>query len=299
MNYNGHLRILIVDDEPSTYDELARALRQQDYVVEFARSTATAQLEVPDAFDILLVDLNIDHNHDDFELIKAFKHRNNRLKILLVTKENTGSTVIQALQEYEVNDVLIKQEYDLPRWLEKIGKPVKNIVLWFDYTDKGLAHRLRQELGVKIRKYQCVFHEAGIGHNYTSVFSTLMDADYVIPILSRSFTEEPHRLHQSLNAIYNNKRGIRVLPIVIEPCEVPPIIALNDDPCTFYVKDAVDQRVRGIQQELQPDFVYEQVLSSKEQLRFVFDFEEIYEGLNNCINWLVKAMEGPGPDARS
>ena len=120
-------RVLIVDDEPSVRDLIAKALRGR-YAVETAED-GTAALEIlrESDFDLLITDLRMP-GMDGLALIRAARRYAPDLPVVVVTAYSSEATAIEAINLGGVAGYLTKPfRVDRIRWLaaRALGYPVR------------------------------------------------------------------------------------------------------------------------------------------------------------------------------
>jgi DNA-binding NtrC family response regulator len=91
--------ILLVDDEDNIRLTLSLILRERGFTVTAASSVLDAKriLEVQD-FDVLLCDLNIEHEGDGFEVLQAMREINPKCVSIFITAYPALETAQRAIQ---------------------------------------------------------------------------------------------------------------------------------------------------------------------------------------------------------
>ena len=95
----GRHRVLVVDDEPSIRDLLAKTLALAEYDVDTASdgSSALDRLrETRGAYDLMIADLRMP-GMDGLTLIREVKHINANIPIIIITGFSTESSAIEAV----------------------------------------------------------------------------------------------------------------------------------------------------------------------------------------------------------
>ena len=95
----GRHRVLVVDDEPSIRDLLAKTLALAEYDVDTATDGASALdrlREVRGAYDLMIADLRMP-GMDGLTLIREAKHINANIPIIIITGFSTESSAIEAV----------------------------------------------------------------------------------------------------------------------------------------------------------------------------------------------------------
>jgi len=95
----GRHRVLVVDDEPSIRDLLAKTLALAEYDVDTAPdgSSALDRLrETRGAYDLMIADLRMP-GMDGLTLIREVKHINANIPIIIITGFSTESSAIEAV----------------------------------------------------------------------------------------------------------------------------------------------------------------------------------------------------------
>ena len=91
-------RLLIVDDEPSTRDMLARGMSRRGFEARVAASVDDALgLIAREKFDCALLDLKI-HHDSGLELIAPLRSANPRARIILLTGYSSIPTAVAAIK---------------------------------------------------------------------------------------------------------------------------------------------------------------------------------------------------------
>src|SRR5687767_13605594 len=96
---DGRHRVLVVDDEPSIRDLLAKTLALAEYDVDTATDGASALdrlREVRGAYDLIIADLRMP-GMDGLTLIREVKHINANIPIIIITGFSTESSAIEAV----------------------------------------------------------------------------------------------------------------------------------------------------------------------------------------------------------
>ena len=96
---DGRQRVLVVDDEASIRDLLAKTLALAEYDVDTAPDGASALdrlREVRGAYDLMIADLRMP-GMDGLTLIREVKHINANIPIIIITGFSTESSAIEAV----------------------------------------------------------------------------------------------------------------------------------------------------------------------------------------------------------
>jgi len=106
------LRILIVEDDTMLAEAIASALRQSAHVVTRAASGDEAErLLVPDAFDLVLLDLGLPRV-DGFEVLRRMRERRVKVPVLVLTARDAPGDRVAGL-DLGADDYLTKP-FQLP-----------------------------------------------------------------------------------------------------------------------------------------------------------------------------------------
>jgi DNA-binding NtrC family response regulator len=95
----GRQRVLVVDDEASIRDLLAKTLALAEYDVDTAPDGASALdrlRELRGAYDLMIADLRMP-GMDGLTLIREVKHINANIPIIIITGFSTESSAIEAV----------------------------------------------------------------------------------------------------------------------------------------------------------------------------------------------------------
>ena len=95
----GRHRVLVVDDEPSIRDLLAKTLALAEYDVDTATDGPSALdrlREMRGAYDLMIADLRMP-GMDGLTLIREVKHINANIPIIIITGFSTESSAIEAV----------------------------------------------------------------------------------------------------------------------------------------------------------------------------------------------------------
>ncbi len=202
--------ILIVDDEVVTfYEEIAKEL-YETYEV----TTYTSKQEVvvqPEVFNpkLALVDLNLNHQHDGFEVIDYLNKVYPNLPVIVVTKEDIGRTVLEAQRRGNVKDVLIKGVYDKAEWIKKIEQtlvdyptvPLATLYLTYHAKDAHLARLVLEGIN---RKGKCKV----IDGNTSEIASGKVNL--ILALLSNNVQKEAqNNVIHTINWGVDNKKTIK------------------------------------------------------------------------------------------
>jgi excisionase family DNA binding protein len=96
---DGRQRVLVVDDEASIRDLLAKTLALAEYDVDTAPDGASALdrlREMRGAYDLMIADLRMP-GMDGLTLIREVKHINANIPIIIITGFSTESSAIEAV----------------------------------------------------------------------------------------------------------------------------------------------------------------------------------------------------------
>lgn len=102
-------RILFVDDEKQICDLARRFLGIKKHTVDIAHSysEAVAQLGNQEAYDLLLVDVNLEGEHDGIALVKDLPKSQQHAQVIIITGNPSLETASSAV-EYGAFDYLLK-----------------------------------------------------------------------------------------------------------------------------------------------------------------------------------------------
>jgi excisionase family DNA binding protein len=95
---DGRQRVLVVDDEASIRDILAKTLALAEYEVETAADATVALTSLREhrSYDLLIADLRMP-GMDGLSLIREVKHINPNLPVIIITGFSTESSAIEAV----------------------------------------------------------------------------------------------------------------------------------------------------------------------------------------------------------
>ena len=103
-----HKRVLFVDDERGIRETLPVILRQYGFVVTVAATVADAVQEVHSKeFDLLLCDLNIEHEGDGLDVVREMRKINPKCVVLILTGYPAMETALEATR-LGVDDYIAK-----------------------------------------------------------------------------------------------------------------------------------------------------------------------------------------------
>ena len=101
-------RLLFVDDEPGIRHTLPIILRQYGFTVAVAATVSEAILEIKAySFDLLLCDLNLEREHDGFEVVHAMRNANPDSVVIILTAYPDVDSAIQGIRE-QIDDYVVK-----------------------------------------------------------------------------------------------------------------------------------------------------------------------------------------------
>jgi DNA-binding response OmpR family regulator len=101
-------RVLFVDDEPNIRATLPPILRRYGFTVTTAASVEHAVEKIENGrFDLLLCDLNIEHEADGLEVIRAMQHAHPDCVVIVLTGCPSAETAIEGLHLH-VDDYITK-----------------------------------------------------------------------------------------------------------------------------------------------------------------------------------------------
>lgn len=101
-------RLLFVDDERAIRETLPPILRRYGYAVTVAANVDEALSEIrKQQFDILLCDLNIDHERDGYEIVRAVRAIDPSCIAMILTAYPDVESAIEGIH-HGVDDYIIK-----------------------------------------------------------------------------------------------------------------------------------------------------------------------------------------------
>jgi two-component system, OmpR family, response regulator len=115
---NSAMRILIVEDDRHIGSALQRALRADDYAVDWVLDGRSAETALQHGqYDLALLDLGLPHK-DGIDVLKTLRARHDRVPVLVLTARDTAADVVRGLDS-GADDYLIKP-FDLEVLLARI-----------------------------------------------------------------------------------------------------------------------------------------------------------------------------------
>jgi DNA-binding response OmpR family regulator len=106
------MHILLVEDDQQLADALCKALRQQDYAVDWVADGAIADnLLKTEHFDLIILDLGVP-KLEGLEILKRLRHRGTRTPVLILTARGTLENRVAGL-DLGADDYLSKP-FELP-----------------------------------------------------------------------------------------------------------------------------------------------------------------------------------------
>jgi excisionase family DNA binding protein len=123
---NGRLRVLVVDDEPTIRDLVARALETASYEVDTAADGQAAVRRLDEeVYDLLITDLKMP-GMDGLTVIREARRRAGDMPVVIITGNSTEASAIEAIN-LGVSGYLTKP-FRMPRILavaaRALGQPV-------------------------------------------------------------------------------------------------------------------------------------------------------------------------------
>jgi DNA-binding response OmpR family regulator len=101
-------RLLFVDDEPGIRHTLPLILRRYGFTVMVAGTVAEALAEIKaQPVDLLLCDLNLEREHDGFDVVRAARSVNPDVVVIILTAYPDVDSAIQGIRE-QVDDYVVK-----------------------------------------------------------------------------------------------------------------------------------------------------------------------------------------------
>ncbi|HZQ70694.1 MAG TPA: response regulator [Terriglobales bacterium] len=101
-------RLLFVEDEPETLQELPKVLASAGFSVSIANSVTEALTRMfSERFDILISDLNIEAPRDGYKLVAAIRETNSLALSVIITAESAVDAALSAIR-HKVDDYFIK-----------------------------------------------------------------------------------------------------------------------------------------------------------------------------------------------
>ena len=101
-------RLLFVDDEPAIRATLPVILRRYGFTVTIASSVAEAIQQIQSQeFDLLLCDLNIEHEGDGYDVVRAMQEVNPTCAMMILTAYPAIESAIEGIH-LRIDDYIIK-----------------------------------------------------------------------------------------------------------------------------------------------------------------------------------------------
>ena len=101
-------RLLFVDDEPGIRHTLPVILRRYGFTVTVAATVEEALTEIEASFyDLLLCDLNLEREHDGFEVVRGVRKVNPNAVVIMLTAYPDIDSAVQGIRE-QIDDYVIK-----------------------------------------------------------------------------------------------------------------------------------------------------------------------------------------------
>jgi DNA-binding NtrC family response regulator len=101
-------RLLFVDDEPGIRQTLPVILRKYGLAVTVTASVSEAIEEITkQSFDLLLCDLNLEREHDGFEVVRAIRKAHPNAVVIVLTAYPDVDSAIQGIRE-QIDDYVVK-----------------------------------------------------------------------------------------------------------------------------------------------------------------------------------------------
>jgi len=118
----GRARVLVVDDEASIRDLLAKTLALAEYDVDTAADASTALERIRTAeFDLLIADLKMP-GMDGLTLIRQVKHLRSELPVIIITGFSSESSAIEAVNLGVAG--YLRKPFRVPEVLEAARKAI-------------------------------------------------------------------------------------------------------------------------------------------------------------------------------
>ena len=101
-------RLLFVDDEPAIRETLPPILGRYGFMVTVAANVAEASAEIrKQQFDILLCDLNLDHEKDGYEVVRAMQVIDPACVVVMITACLDVESAIEGIH-LGIDDYILK-----------------------------------------------------------------------------------------------------------------------------------------------------------------------------------------------
>ena len=101
-------RLLFVDDEPGIRRTLPAILSKYGFAVTVTATVSEAMGEITkQSFDLLLCDLNLEREHDGFEVVHAMRDAHPNAVVIILTAYPDVDSAIQSIRE-QIDDYVIK-----------------------------------------------------------------------------------------------------------------------------------------------------------------------------------------------
>ena len=101
-------QLLFVDDEPGIRNTLPLILRRYGFTVIVAATVTEALSEISKhRIDLLLCDLNLEREHDGFEVVRAMRDVNSDAVVIILTAYPDVDSAIQGIRE-QIDDYVVK-----------------------------------------------------------------------------------------------------------------------------------------------------------------------------------------------
>ena len=111
------MRLLLVEDNPPLADVICRALRQEGYVIDWAKNRREADSWLAgQSYDVVLLDLGLP-DADGSEVLRRLRAAGNRTPVLVLSAREAVDERVRLL-DLGADDYVVK-----PNALNALGKP--------------------------------------------------------------------------------------------------------------------------------------------------------------------------------
>ena len=227
--------VLWVDDDPVFCKEMEESFGSK-YHIHFVHDYENAANELTnDIYDLVVVDLHLETEMSGLKLVEEIKLRQPGLPVIVVSQGKYRELDEARLKG--ADDALYKAESDVERWQSIFQSFLDQISIFLSYSsqDQQFVRMLNERLIE--RGFITWLEEVEIlpGDSILDgIHQGINASDFLIAILTQNSVSSKWVEREIKTAIRQNTdhsekevRRIRVIPIKLDECNLPPI--LNDD----------------------------------------------------------------------
>lgn len=221
-------KILLIDDDKSFCKKLKNAYKNKFQIVDVQKPENVHNVLTSGVYDLVLLDLFLDNERvlNGFKLIDTIRKYNSHLPIIAITIDDRRTTTYEALSEYKINDIIVKQEGSFEEWSIKIEKtikenPIRSAFISYSQKDKLFVDLLKEKLENENIGIARDLEGISAGGGLTEEIVKMIEAcSYCIVVLSTNSIDSEWVLRE-LNFAIKEKGKSAIIPLQLGRVTLP------------------------------------------------------------------------------